>query len=50
MGAAFHFTESEWDKISVELGRTGRLKCEGDHQILEMICGDFAQLRPPVGA
>jgi hypothetical protein len=49
MGAAFHFTESEWDKISVELGRTGRLKCEGDRQILEMICGAFAQLRPRLG-
>jgi hypothetical protein len=49
MGAAFHFTESEWDKISVELGRTGRLKCEGDRQILEMICGHFAQLRPRLG-
>ena len=46
---AFRFTESEWDKISVELGRTGRLKCEGDRQILEIICGDFAQLRPRLG-
>jgi hypothetical protein len=46
---AFRFTESQWDEISAELGRTGRLKCEEDRQILEMICGHFAQLRPRLG-
>ena len=45
----FHFTESEWDEISAELGRTGRMKCEEDRQILEMICNHFAQLRPKLG-
>src|SRR5262245_3684486 len=45
----FRFTESQWDKISAELGRTGRSKHEGDRQDLEMICDNFAQLRPRLG-
>ena len=42
----FRFTESQWDAISAQLERTGRLKNDGDRQILEMICNHFAQLRP----
>jgi hypothetical protein len=45
----FHFTDNQWDEISAELARTGRLKYEGDRQMLEMICGGFAQLRPRLG-
>jgi hypothetical protein len=45
----FRFTESQWDKISAELGRTGRSKYEGDRQDLEMICNSFTQLRPRLG-
>jgi DUF971 family protein len=45
----FRFTESQWDEISTALGRTGRLQCEEDRQILEMICEHFAQLRPRLG-
>jgi hypothetical protein len=45
----FRFTESQWDEISAAFARTGRLKCEEDRQILEMICGPFAQLRPRLG-
>jgi hypothetical protein len=45
---AFGFTERQWDEISAELARTGRLK-DGDRQMLEMICEDFVQLRPRLG-
>ena len=46
---AFRFTDGQWDEISVELGRIGRLKDDSDRQILEMICNHFAQLRPRLG-
>jgi hypothetical protein len=46
---AFRFTECQWDEISAELGRIGRLKDEGDREMLEMICGQFAQMRPRLG-
>jgi hypothetical protein len=45
----FHFSESQWDQVSAELGRTGRLKNEGDRQTLEMVCDLFAQSRPRLG-
>ena len=43
---AFHFTESQWDDISAELARVGRLNDPHDRQMLEVICNHFAQLRP----
>jgi hypothetical protein len=45
----FRFTDDQWDEISVEFGRIGRLKNDGDRQLLEMICNSFAQLRPRLG-
>jgi hypothetical protein len=45
----FRFADDQWDKISVEFGRIGRLKYEGDRKMLEMICDHFAQLRPGLG-
>ena len=46
----FHFTESQWDDISAELERsTGRLKNDGDREILEVTCNSFVKLRPKLG-
>lgn len=45
----FRFSESEWDVISTELVRIGRLKDQNDRESLEFICGGFTKWRPRLG-
>jgi hypothetical protein len=45
----FRFSESEWGEIAELLSSTGRPKSDTDRQMLEIICGPFAQLRPRLG-